>query len=460
MELIEVLSLIAIAALLLGFLLNKLLRKKVNLKLSIFQSYLSGLIIVYLFVLFGVSLTFLIHGLFCFSITVLLFYSYHFYCIKKLKFELTPIIYILVFSILAFYLSKELLYSIIYEPILEWDARSIWYFKAKQLYFANGFNETTGIDGLFSMKNSHAEYPILIPVLGAFIAEYVGYWNEFLPKSNLIFLWLGVILAFISFRNMHLLSKLLIFFTLIIISPNLLTNGYLDVWLGIYSALSILFFIEYVNTFNSEYLLNGLICIVFCNYIKHDAVLITISIITSFIFLNLITKNWRQIRCILNRIRKLIPIISILMLPFFIWIFYKNKWNTKTDFEFEKLLQITTLDNTFSFDKLYQIANSFITPVGFFELVIVLSTFSTVTIIYFKFRQFPNQFIKNGIIVCFFPIISAILFAIGMHILYCISAVDLTWHLATSSDRLRLDLLFISLPSLYGVGGMLFYKKY
>lgn len=459
MELIEIISLISISAFLLGFLLNKLFRKKVDFEISLFQSYLSGLIFIYLLVLLSVPLNFLIHGIFYFSITTLLFFIFYFYSIKKIKFVLPRFAHILVFSIIAIYLSKDVLYTIVYEPILEWDARSIWYFKAKQLFFANGFNDRTGIDGLFSMQNSHAEYPILVPVLGAFVAKYIGYWNEYLPKSNLIFLWLGILFAFYSFKNMHILSKIVIFFSLIIISPYSLTNGYMDVWLGIYSALSILFLIEYVNTFKTDYLLNGLICLVFCNYIKHDAALITISLLSSFIFLTLITKNWRLLKCILNRIRKMVPILFFLMLPFLIWIFYKNKWGTKTDFEFKKLLQITTFDNTFTFDKINQISKSLMAPIGFIEIIIVLSTLSIVAIAYSKFCKFPKPFIKNGIVKCFFPILSAILFAIGMHILYCLSAVDLTWHLATSADRLRLDLLFISLPSLYGIGGMLFYKN-
>lgn len=457
--LIEIISLISISAFLLGFLLNKLFRKKVDFEISLFQSYLSGLIILYLLVLLSVPLNFLIHGIFYFSITTLLFFVFYFYSIRKIKFVFPRFAHILVFSIIAIYLSKDVIYTIVYEPILEWDARSIWYFKAKQLFFANGFNERTGIDGLFSMQNSHAEYPILVPVLGAFVAKYIGYWNEYLPKSNLIFLWLGILFAFYSFKNMHILSKIIIFFSLIIISPYSLTNGYMDVWLGIYSALSILFLIEYVNTFKTDYLLNGLFCLVFCNYIKHDAALITISLLSSFIFLNLITKNWELLKCTLNKVTKILPILFFLILPGFIWIFYKNKWGTKTDFEFKKLLQISTFDNTFTFEKINQIYKSLIIPIGFIEIIIVLSTLSIIAIAFSKFSNFPKQFVKNGIIMCFFPIISAILFAIGMHILYCISAVDLTWHLSTSADRLRLDLLFISLPSLYGIGGMLFYKN-
>ncbi len=455
MALIEIIGLITIFSILLGLVLNKLLRKKVDFEISLFQSYLSGLIIIYLLVLLGVPLNFMIYGMFYFSIIASLYFFYYFRK-KKIKFVSTRFVHILIFSIVAIYLSKDVILAIVYDPILQWDARSIWYFKAKQLFFANGFNEKTGIDGFFSMQSAHSEYPLLVPTLGAFIAKHVGYWNEYVPKANLIFLWIGVLLAFYSLKSMHIISKVIIFISLLIISPVSLTTGYMDVWLGIYSALSILFLMEYVDTYKVDYLISSLCCLIFCNYIKQDATLITLAILCSFVLLIFITKNWRLLKYSIYRMIKFVHLLLLLSIPFFIWVYYKNKWGTTTDFDFWKLTEFSTYNNTFSNVKFDLIYKSMITPIGFAKIILILSLLSIVAIAFSRFSKLVKPVIKNGILRCFFPTLAAVFFAVGMHILYCLSHVDLSWHLGTSAERLRLDLLFISLPSLYGVGRLFF----
>jgi hypothetical protein len=461
LELIKIILLITISSILIGFVLNRLLRKKPDFVISIFQSYLTGLIIIYLMVLLSIPLDILIKGLFYFSIIAISYFVYYSFKCKFLKFSLSNFALIILFTAIAIHWSQDLLKSIIYEPIWAWDARSIWYFKAKQLYVANGLNANTGINGLFSMNHVHAEYPLMLPTLGALLAKYVGYWNEYLPKSNLLFLWVGVLLAFYSLKSMHIISKVIIFITLLIISPFYLKIGYMDVWLGIYASLSILFLIEYTETFKSDYLLSSLSCLIFCNYIKHDASLIAVSIIISYLGLILFSRNWRFLRYTLFKTIKILPLLIILLLPLFIWIYYKTKWNiSATDFDFGKLKQFSTYSKTFTKEKYDLIYNNMIAPIEFAKVILVLGLVILASIFYAKSSKFSVPIIKNGTIKCMFPFLASTIFAIGMVVIYCLSIRDLSWHLSTSADRLRLDLLFISLPSLYGVTKLIFYSPW
>lgn len=461
MELIKIIILITVSSILIGYGLNRLFRKKTDFSISLFQSYITGLIIIYLLVLLGIHLSILINGLLIFSVPATVYLAYFFYKEKSLK--ISPLILglNLVFTIFAIYWSLDLLRSIIYEPIWAWDARSIWYFKAKQLYAANGLNETTGINSLFSMNHVHPEYPLMVPSLGALLAKYVGYWNEYLPKSNLIFLWIGVIFAFYSLKSMHIISKVILFISLIVISPFYLKIGYMDVWLGIYSSISILFLIEYSDSFKIEYLVSSFSCMIFCNYLKHDASLISVSILISYLGLMLFIRNRRFVRFTVLNIYKILPILGLLLFPFFIWIYYKIKWKiSATDFDFKKLIEFSNYNNTFTKEKYDLIYKNFFEPIGFINILVTITIVVLVAILYAKYSKFALLVLKNGALNVSFPLVASIVFAAGMIIIYCLSIRDLSWHLSTSADRLRLDLVFISLPSLYGATKLFFYSTF
>jgi hypothetical protein len=461
LELIEIICLLTLSSILIGVVLNRLLKQKADFNTSLFQSYVSGLIIIYLFILIGIPLNFLIQFLFYFSIISSFYFAYKFYKSGKIKIAPLQLVFLCIFSIIAIYISRNILTSIVYEPIVLWDARSIWYLKAKQLFFANGLNIHTGINNFNAVNFSHPEYPFLVPALGGLLAKYVGYWNEYLPKSNLIFLWIGLLLAFYSLKNMHIIGKLVIFFSLLIISPYQLTTGYMDAWLGIYAALSVLFLMEYIQFYKQEYLVSGLCCILFCNYIKQDAVLLTISIAGSFSILMFAANNKRFIKYTRRRIIKSMLLLVILFLPYLCWSYYKIKWNlSSSEYDFARLTRFSDYNTTFAKAKLALIYQYLMASIEYTKIILVISLAVCASIVYAIISKFSFRTIKNGIVISLFPVFASIIFGAGMFIIYCLSTHDLTWHLNTSADRLRFDLLFLSLPALYGTGGLFFFLPF
>ena len=63
-------------------------------------------------------------------------------------------------------------------PTFEWDARSIWLFHAKRIFYENSI--------FFLVDNyaqfSHNDYPKLAPAFASSLAVLVGHWNEVFPK--------------------------------------------------------------------------------------------------------------------------------------------------------------------------------------------------------------------------------------------------------------------------------------
>ncbi len=71
-------------------------------------------------------------------------------------------------------------------PLLDWDARSIWFFHAKAIFFDGGFRPSAFWENP-EYNWSHKYYPKLVPMLAARAADFtVAGWNEYAPKIGLI----------------------------------------------------------------------------------------------------------------------------------------------------------------------------------------------------------------------------------------------------------------------------------
>ena len=113
----------------------------------------------------------------------------------------------------------------------EWDARSIWLFHAKVMFYE---------DSVFSLgdnyKFSHIEYPNLAPAFASALAILVGHWNEVFPKISFSLMFLPpLILIFTFFKDVRYLIFLsIVFFTV----GKFLFNGWADGLVAIYFGIS------------------------------------------------------------------------------------------------------------------------------------------------------------------------------------------------------------------------------
>ena len=81
-----------------------------------------------------------------------------------------------------------------------WDARSIWLFHAKRIFYDNS---------IFSIADnyapfSHNDYPNLVPAFSAALAKVFGHWNEVFPKVSFIFMFFPpMIFIYPFFKENH-----------------------------------------------------------------------------------------------------------------------------------------------------------------------------------------------------------------------------------------------------------------
>jgi hypothetical protein len=124
------------------------------------------------------------------------------------------------------------------EPVADWDARSIWFFHAKMIYFAGGLVKGGGWTAPFCAF-SHTDYPNLVPAVAAQAASLAGFWNEQLPKSALLLLLVPLLAVTVSYCRTGLATTALLLIVWAKLAP-FLTNGYMDAPLALYGLFTVL----------------------------------------------------------------------------------------------------------------------------------------------------------------------------------------------------------------------------
>lgn len=123
------------------------------------------------------------------------------------------------------------LWVILSTPLADWDARSIWFFHAKRLFYDHSlYARADGYAGF-----SHNDYPNLLPALAASIARAANLWNEILPKLAIFFILLPPF-AFLMQTLRRFLFRALAILALFFCLRDYLSNGSMDGILAFYAA--------------------------------------------------------------------------------------------------------------------------------------------------------------------------------------------------------------------------------
>lgn len=290
---------------------------KILLKLNIIENYTDSLVVKLLisiifinnFIIFGIKLDYFIYLLY----TSLLFFIVYLFSNRlkfynnNLSFNIIDNNFIIFLLVIIFFLIK-----IIIEPLQLWDARSIWFYSGKIIYFNNQYNFENFQSDLCN-KCLFLFYPKLIPVLASLIAKTIGFWNDYLTKVSLFIIIIPPIIFLKNEFKSHIVFLLSLI--LIIYSNGFYNwNGYMDGYLSIYSALTYYSLVKYNELKENKYLLLVIIFLAMCINLKIESVFLIISLI---LFI-LISKDFKLlIKCFS---KKFIFNILIFLVPSLIWI--------------------------------------------------------------------------------------------------------------------------------------------
>jgi hypothetical protein len=123
---------------------------------------------------------------------------------------------------------------ILSHPVVDWDARFIWMFHGKRIFYDGSLYGQ--LDGYANW--SHNDYPNLVPGLAASLARAVGHWNEIIPRTSVLFVLVPVILvAALTWEQRGVVFAWLA--AVIAVAQGNLLNGYVDVYVGLYFGLGL-----------------------------------------------------------------------------------------------------------------------------------------------------------------------------------------------------------------------------
>ena len=230
-----------------------------------------------------------------FLLTVLIFYSKNFLENSFLK----------IFFLFIIFISLG-------TPTFEWDARSIWLFHAKRIFYDQS---------LFSIGDnyaafSHNEYSSLAPAFASSLAFLVGHWNEVFPKLSFSLMFLPPLILTYAFLKdtQYLIFLSIVFFTI----GKYLFNGWADGLVAVYFCLSA-FLMYLLIVSNNNFLKKKILfyLIAFCFFvtltlIKNEGIALLFILFATTFFIKLYKGELRK------DISKLV-FLSISFFPIILW---------------------------------------------------------------------------------------------------------------------------------------------
>ena len=301
----------------------------------------------------------------------------------------------------------------------DWDARSIWLFHAKRIYFEN--NLYAQLDNYAPW--SHNDYPVIFSVLAATLAKAVGHWNEVFPKSVLIFFLIPPLLICSALLKQKILIVLFIA-GIGVICRNYLFNGYMDALVAIYTCAIILIIMK-TNDIkvdsSSGYIYLTLILISFfliLILLKNEGLVISITILFLTFFLQ---RN-------IPKFYILVITITTFAIYFILWKLPVLEAHIETDL-IASGIHLRALERLNSYDDLQLIFSKFLKYSGLYFGIFLLNFFR-------KTVRWKNLVLPTIFVIIY----SGILFFV-----YLSTPFDLAWHLGTSVKRALLPIIVVLL---------------
>ena len=180
---------------------------------------------------------------------------------------------------------------LISDPISDWDARSIWFYHAKVIYYTKDI----WAHGQWAEQANiytHLNYPKLFPLLAAQVAQVFGFWNEYIPKLAIALLAAPIFAFFIESaltaqRNQQTIAlrSLLLFMMLFMFDGAgfYLTSGYMDGWVALYTICASMMLTAAIQQHHSdegrESRIQALVFLAILSQIKQEGLIIALILI-------------------------------------------------------------------------------------------------------------------------------------------------------------------------------------
>jgi len=306
----------------------------------------------------------------------------------------------------------------------QWDARSLWLFKAKRIYLDLSVISIKDNYAIFS----HPDYPNIGPAFIAGFSKCFGFWNEIYPKVALTLMFIPalILLNKYFYNNNFLLVMFLILFTI----GKFLVNGEMDGLVSIYFTVSflVIYNLSLKDSSKKNDFILAILLIIILSMLKIEGFILSLIIIFTVTTFMIAKKkiNYQIVFC-----------LSLAIMPAIIWQIFTtavNINNASSPYNYnldDFSLRFLQVENYFLISK-YMILND-----KFFFSII----FFIITYLYTK-----NKNILKYVVSLIFIYMSI------LYIVYLSTPLDLEWHLNSSATRVVKPMaLFLFILGVYNI---------
>lgn len=328
--------------------------------------------------------------------------------------------------------------AILFESLRDWDARSVWFFAAKRLFFGGGLGAGPADWTLPAYGFSHADYPKLLPLLAAQVADGWGLWNEYIPKASLLVLLFPVVIGLLGLPRRLGLSLLFLAGVLLLSTRQYLWNGYADTYLCLYATLSMIYLARWLaSSVPLDLALASAFMGVALN-LKNEGALVVLCIVACLLAWLVLARGWRVADGWRNWPAGAWMALVLPWIGFVAWALTRQQWQLANDLELgagslQRVLQ------RLSDGQLGAVAKGTLLRT---DAAKSAALFLTALLLAWALRsRVPKT--------AWFPAAVATLYAAGMLAVYLATPHDVAWHLATSAERTMLLAAFGYLGSTF-----------
>jgi hypothetical protein len=327
--------------------------------------------------------------------------------------------------------------AILFEPLQAWDARSIWFFGAKRIYFGGGL-AGAGDWTLAAYAFSHADYPKLLPLLGAQFASAWGVWNEYIPKASLLVLLAPVIVGLLGLPRRIGLSLVFLLGVLLLSTKEYLWNGYADTYLCLYAVLSMLYFARWLEASEPLDLALGGAFLGIAANLKNEGALLALCIGACLVAWLALAGGARSALAWRTWPAGAWIALSLPWIGFAAWAVTRHQWQLTNDLQ----LGVGSVHRGWQ-----RVIEGQAAPIA---RALLLKTDAGKSAVLFLTASLLAWVLRTRVAaIAWFPAAVAVLYSAGMFLVYLATPNDVAWHLATSAERTMLLAAFGFLGSTF-----------
>ena len=317
---------------------------------------------------------------------------------------------------------------ILTRPLADWDARSIWFFHAKIIYFQGALSEQSGWRNLL---DAHADYPKLLQTLAAQVAYVSGYWNEYLPKAALLVLLVPAAAGYFAFFERPISWVFLISMTFFPIYSEI-WNGYADGYFALYAGLAILALGRWSESRRPHDLLLGFAALGIVSCLKNEGSFFLVCTAAALCAVGLLERTKREDRSpALIDWPALTYLVVVTLAGPSVWLAKKKAWGLHGDLELSGRYLADAWGRMTDGESFGLVVRNLFETQGLSHVLIPLA----MGIVAARFLRVRIPFAT------WLPVCAATLYLLGIAVVYLGTPYELLWHLRTSADRTVLPIL-------------------